>query len=190
MQCCFFGSVAKTILITHWCFGCCWTMFAQCQGFLPPAHLTLVSRHGVGKRLGGHKAGTAVQNWSGDSPSYTVLCSAMKIGSRGRRAERCFQVPSRVAAARRLAGHWFACGRWWVISLMPPPCCFASVELPLSWPINFPVLLLYFTLHATEGGEGGTAASSSVCGCLAAAGISLGAYGTQAHTNQRLKPAF
>lgn len=27
--------------------------------------LTLVSRHGMGKRLGVHKAGTAAQNWSG-----------------------------------------------------------------------------------------------------------------------------
>lgn len=70
-------------------------MFAQRQSFLPP--LTLLSSHGVGKRLGGHKAGTAAQNRSGDSPHYTMLCSAMKTGSRE-------GLPSRVPAAWRLAG--------------------------------------------------------------------------------------
>lgn len=128
----------------------------------------------------GTKLGQLSRIGLGDSPHHTmqVLSHAnWKQRKKGRGG-----LPSRVPAARRLAGHWFACGRWWVIPLMSPPCFFPSVKLPLSWPINFPVLLLYISLLATEGGEGGTAASSSVAAWLLP-GINLGTYGTQAHTS-------
>lgn len=182
-----FGSVAKTVLITRWCFGCCWTMFAQCQGFLsPPHHPTSLEW----EAWGGQEIGR-VQSW--DSWPELVwgivhIINVMLSHEDWKQRKKVRGgLPSRVPAARRLAGHWFACGRWWVISLMSPPCFFPCVKLPLSWPINF-LVLLYFTPLATQGGEGGTPASGSVAAWPLSGINPLHIW--NAGTHQHLKPAF
>lgn len=112
MVLCFIFAI-KTVLITQQCFTCCWAVLARGQGLLfltlPPPQ----SRLGLGKRLGGHTARTAdlnrLQKYS--IPYNVMLSNKTGSGEGGRRVKL-----SKVAIARRLAGHWPAGGRWWVIA--------------------------------------------------------------------------
>ena len=73
-----FVLVARKMLLTHQCLGCCWAVLAQQQGCLSNIPPHSPSRLGVGKILGGDTARTADPNWpKGPSIPYDV-CSAMK----------------------------------------------------------------------------------------------------------------
>lgn len=89
------------------CLTCCWAVLAQGQGLfltLPPQQ----SRLGLGKRVWGHTARTADLNrLKKYSIPYNVILSN-KTGV-------CL-CGSKVAVVWRLAAHWSAGGKWWVIA--------------------------------------------------------------------------
>lgn len=80
-----FGFVAGTVLVRHQCFGFCWALLAQHQGFIFPPLPAPASRPGMSKKLGEDTVGTAGQNW----PKLTLF-QAHQEKERGGWAEVCF----------------------------------------------------------------------------------------------------
>lgn len=111
-----FGFGAKTVWLTHWCFGCRWAALAQHQGFLfycsAPPLMSPSERHG------GEQEAEKRNSWA----SWAILANRIlhnmvlsnKICSRERR--KLGILSFKFSIAQRLAGHWSACGSWWVIA--------------------------------------------------------------------------
>lgn len=82
------GVLARTVLITHQCFGYCWIVLTQYQTFLIsfPSSLRPISRVGMAKELKGNTAKPNDPKWPKAYSIPVTLCSLRKSGGRGRRA--------------------------------------------------------------------------------------------------------
>lgn len=123
-------SETKTALITHHGYICCCQIFTQCQtscsSFCPS-----------GKQArGGQEAGMDTARVADlsrpEGLCHIVSCSAIK--------KKCWGQPSKAAVAGRLAGHWQAHGRSWVVtfvSLVFSPSLINCQDLTFAHPILF-----------------------------------------------------
>lgn len=79
-----FAFVAKATLVTHQCFGCCWTTLTQHQGFL--SQLTQTQRSigwGCVRGWKGTQLGQLSPAGQRDIPYHTRLCSEIKAQGNG-----------------------------------------------------------------------------------------------------------
>ena len=108
-----FAFVAKKLLITHQCFGYCWIMLPQHQGF----HLLPPSPKESGWEWARHWEGTQIgklfQTGQKDIPPQMSWFAMKEIEEEGAWGG---SLASKVGTVQRMAGHLSACGKWWIIS--------------------------------------------------------------------------
>jgi len=126
----YFVFVTKTVLITHWCFSCCWTVLIQCQGS-PLLFLTLFYQligWGCTRRWEGTQPAQLTSSDKRDIPHHMPSCSAVKAQGR-KEEEQTFRVMMFVfpsnhhtcwgPAFLEMSKHLHADGKqsrnWWVV---------------------------------------------------------------------------
>lgn len=126
--------VTKTVLITHQCFGSCWTVLAQCQGFLclllwPPRALAV----GWAGSWDVTQLGQLTRVNQRDIVYHMTLYSPIKLAWASRF--------TKMAVGWRLSGHWSAEGRWWLYHLFGPLPFPLLLFFLITFLIHSPVLL-------------------------------------------------
>lgn len=113
-----FGFVARIVLVTHQCFGFCWALLAQHQGFIFPP-LCLLQQAGQGWTRRWER--TQLAQLAKTDPNWPYSRFTEKI--------------------RGEAGHRSASARWQLPlqDLFPLPS-FPSLTVPLSQPFAAPIL--------------------------------------------------
>ena len=131
-----FRFVTETVLVTHQCFSCCWTVLAQCQGLLFLAWPLLCS-----KAEGAPEVGRGY-NW--DSwPELTMMPYSIMLSNK-----KLEDSLSTVAVTWTLAGYHSA-GRWWWTVAFVSLTFFFFFFLHLInslWGFFFLLLLFHFSL--------------------------------------------
>lgn len=109
-----FGFVSKTELITELCFGCHWTILAECQGFLFfPTH-----PQWVGCVLARNWKGTQTDQLTRTSHHTCHTLPYLACNKAEAAKQILFVCFSRVAVTERVAAcgkSQFVCGRCWLI---------------------------------------------------------------------------
>lgn len=126
-----FGFVVRIVLVTHQCFGFCWALLAQHQGFIfPPTLLAPATRPGGSKKLG-EVSWQQLAQLAKTDPNWPDSRLTKKTGGEAgqRSASRRWQLP-------------------WQ-NLFPLPS-FPSLTVPLSQPSAVPILSC---IPSREGGS-------------------------------------
>lgn len=137
------SSILAQIKTFSWCFGYCWTVFAQYQGFF--SFLLLISscswQDGTGQKSGRKMARTAQPNYA----KGCFMLSGVMSSNRKGLSKKCLPVGvfPHTAIAWRLAAHWAACERCdWLLLQQQGFFPSSLTKLSLSWPAGLPTFVI------------------------------------------------